>query len=379
LPLLDLQNLEYTRMALRTVLYDWHVAHGARMVDFAGWDMPVQYTTIIEEHTTVRSAAGLFDISHMGRLSFGGKDALELIQRVYTNNAATMKDGQVRYGLVCNDQGGIRDDVLVYRWPYGYAMVVNASNREKIVAWLAESKGGFAVEVRDQTRDTCMIAIQGPKAVDMCRGLVEPVRGLHNQTDVAQLHYYYATPALSRGKECVVSRTGYTGEDGLEFMVGAGQGVQLWEELLGRGAKACGLGARDTLRLEAAMPLYGHELSEDIDPFQAGLAWAVKLDKGDFRGREALSKRRQDPALRRRVGVELAAKRIAREGAIVLADGKEIGVVSSGTFGPTVNKSIAMAYVDPSYDKPGTAVSVDIRGKAENARIVPLPFYQRPK
>jgi len=358
-------------MALRTVLYDWHVAHGARMVDFAGWDMPVQYTTIIEEHTTVRSAAGLFDISHMGRLSFGGNDALDLIQRVYTNDAATMKDGQVRYGLVCNDRGGIRDDVLVYRWPYGYAMVVNASNREKIVAWLAESKGVFAVEVRDQTMATCMIAIQGPNALDMCRGLSE--------TDVGQLRYYHATPALYRGKECVVSRTGYTGEDGLEFMVGAVQGVQLWEELLGRGAKACGLGARDTLRLEAAMPLYGHELSEDIDPYQAGLAWAVKLEKGDFRGRDDLLKRRQDPTLRQRVGLELAAKRIAREGAAVLAEGKEIGVVSSGTFGPTVKKSIAMAYVDPSYNKPGTALTVDIRGKPENARIVPLPFYQRPK
>jgi aminomethyltransferase len=358
-------------MALRTVLYDWHVAHGARMVDFAGWDMPVQYTTIIAEHTTVRSGAGLFDISHMGRLSFGGTDALALIQRVYTNNAATMKDFQVRYGLVCNDRGGIRDDVLVYRWPYGYAMVVNASNREKIVGWLAESKGDFAVEVRDQTMDTCMIAIQGPKAVEMCRGLTE--------ADASKLNYYHAAPTRYRGNNCVVSRTGYTGEDGLEFMIGAAQGVQLWEELLARGAKPCGLGARNTLRLEAAMPLYGDELSEDIDPYKAGLAWAVKLDKGDFRGREALVKRRDDPSLKQRVGLELAGKRIAREGAKVLADGKEIGVVSSGTFGPTVNKSIAMAYVEPAYKNPTTSVTVDIRGKEENARVVPLPFYQRPK
>jgi glycine cleavage system T protein (aminomethyltransferase) len=358
-------------MGLRTVLYDWHVAHGARMVDFAGWDMPVQYTTIIEEHTAVRTGAGLFDISHMGRLSFGGHDTLALIQRVYTNNAATMKDFQVRYGLVCNDRGGIRDDVLVYRWPYGYAMVVNASNREKIVGWLAESKGSLTVDIRDQTRETCMIAVQGPRALDMCQGLTD--------ADAGKLAYYYAAPTQYKGKNCVVSRTGYTGEDGLEFMIGAAQGVQLWEELLSRGAKPCGLGARDTLRLEAAMPLYGHELSEDIDPFQAGLAWAVKLDKGDFRGRDALLKRKEDPRLRQRVGLELAGKRIAREGAKLSAGGKEIGVVSSGTFGPTVNKSIAMAYVDQEYKEPGTTLTVDIRGKEESARVVPLPFYRRAK
>ena len=356
-------------MAQRTVLYDWHVARGARMVDFAGWDMPVQYTSIIEEHNAVRTAAGLFDISHMGRLSFGGPDALALIQRVYTNNAATLKDGQVRYGLVCNDQGGIRDDVLVYRWPYGYAMVVNASNREKIVAWLAESKGSFNVEVRDQTKDTCMIAVQGPQALDLCRGLTE--------ADASKLGYYHATPTTYKGKPCVVSRTGYTGEVGVEYMVAAGQGVQLWEEILARGARPCGLGARDTLRLEAAMPLYGHELSEDIDPFQAGLGWAVKLDKGDFRGREALVRRRQDSTLRQRVGLELQGKRIAREAARVLAKGKEVGIVSSGTFGPTVNKSIAMAYIDPALKEPGTMLEIDIRGKTEPARIVPLPFYKR--
>ena len=358
-------------MALRTLLHDWHVARGARMVDFAGWDMPVQYSSIIEEHQAVRSAAGLFDISHMGRLSFGGPDALALIQKVFTNNAATLKDGQVRYGLICNDRGGIRDDVLVYRWSYGYAMVVNASNREKVVAWLAESKGSFNVEVIDQTKDTCMIAVQGPQALELCRGLTE--------ADASKLGYYFATPTTCKGNPCVVSRTGYTGEDGVEYMVSAGQGLQLWEELLRRGAKPCGLGARDTLRLEAAMPLYGHELTEEIDPFQAGLNWAVKLDKGDFRGREALLARRQDPSRRIRVGLELQGKRIAREGAKVLAKDKEVGSVSSGTFGPTVNKSIAMAYIDPANKDPGAMVDIDIRGKMEPARIVPLPFYQRPK
>src|SRR4051794_24747992 len=208
-------------MGQRTALHDWHAAHGARMVDFAGWDMPVQYTTIIDEHSTVRNAVGLFDISHMGRLSFGGPDALALIQRIYTNNAATMKDMQVRYGLVCNDQGGIRDDILVYRWPYGYAMVVNAGNREKIVGWLNDSKGLLNVQIQDQTLDTCMIAIQGPQALAMSQGLVE--------ADAGKLSYYYATPTRYEGVPCVVSRTGYTGEDGLEFMIGKAQGVQLWE------------------------------------------------------------------------------------------------------------------------------------------------------
>lgn len=358
-------------MAHRTPLYDWHVAHGARMVEFAGWDMPIQYTTIIDEHQTVRSAAGLFDISHMGRLSFGGADALALIQKIYTNNAATMKDFQVRYGLICNDQGGIRDDVLVYRWPYGYAMVVNASNRDKIVAWIAELKGSLAVEVKDQTLDTCMIAVQGPKAVEMCKGLLE--------ADASGLSYYFAAATRYKGTNCVVSRTGYTGEDGLEIMIAKAQAVALWEELIHRGGKPCGLGARDTLRLEAAMPLYGHELSEEIDPFQAGLGWAVKMDKGDFRGREALVRRHKDPNLRQRVGLELAGKRIAREGSKVLAGGKEVGIITSGTFTPTINKTIAMAYVDSAYKTPGTQVSVDIRGKEEPAKVVPMPFYKRMK
>jgi aminomethyltransferase len=358
-------------MSLRTSLYDWHTAHGARMVEFGGWGMPIQYTTIIDEHAAVRTAAGLFDISHMGRLSFGGPEALDLIQHIFTNNAATMKDGQVRYGLVCNAHGGIRDDVLVYRWPYGWAMVVNASNREKIVAWLAEHKQSRNVQIVDQTLDTCMIAIQGPKALELVHGLTE--------ADAEKLAYYYATPTRYQDKACVLSRTGYTGEDGVEIMIGKQLAVPLWEELIRRGAKPCGLGARDTLRLEAAMPLYGHELGEDIDPLQAGLSWAVKFDKGDFIGRDALLKRQQDRTLPVRVGLELEGKRLAREGAIVAADGAPIGRVTSGTFAPTLNRALAMAYVAPTHSAVGTALAVDVRGKAETAKVVPLPFYKRPK
>jgi aminomethyltransferase len=358
-------------MALRTPLYDWHLAHGGRMVEFGGWDMPVQYSSIALEHQAVRTAAGVFDISHMGRLSFGGSDALALIQHVYTNNAATMKDGQVRYGLICNEQGGIRDDVLVYRWPYGWAMVVNAANRGKIMDWLNQHKTGRIVDITDQTTSTAMLAVQGPEALALCRGLTE--------ADAGQLAYYHATPTRCRGKGCVLSRTGYTGEDGLELMLPAAVATEVWEELIRRGAKPCGLGARDTLRLEAAMPLYGHELSEEIDPFQAGLSWAVKPDKGDFIGREAMLRRREDPRLPRRVGLEPAGRRAAREGAAVLRDGQPIGRVTSGTVTPTLNKAIAMAYVDPAHAAVGISCTVDVRGKAEEARIVELPFYSRPK
>jgi aminomethyltransferase len=358
-------------MALRTPLYDWHLGHGGRIVEFGGWDMPVQYGSIVEEHQAVRTAAGLFDISHMGRLSFHGAEALPLLQQVYTNNAATMKDGQVRYGLICNEAGGIRDDVLVYRWPDHFAMVVNASNRGKIVTWLAEYKGTRSVDITDQTTTTCMIAVQGPNALALCRGLTS--------ADAVQLGYYHATPARYHGKDCVVSRTGYTGEDGIEIMASAAQAVELWEDLLRRGAKPCGLGARDTLRLEAAMPLYGHELNEEIDPFQAGLSWAVKMDKGDFIGRDALLRRREDARLPRRIGLELEGRRAAREGAAVLHEGRTIGRVTSGTVTPTLNKAIGMAYVDPAFVTPGISCTVDVRGKTEAARVVALPFYRRPK
>lgn len=359
-------------MGSRTVLHDWHVAHGGRMVDFAGWDMPVQYTTIIDEHSAVRGSAGLFDISHMGRLSFGGPDALALIQRIYTNDASTMKDGQVRYGLVCNDQGGIRDDVLVYRWPYGWAMVVNASNRPKIVDWINESKGSLNFQMDDQTPSTCMVAVQGPKAIELCKGMTE--------IDPASLAYYYAAPTQCMGQPCVLSRTGYTGEDGVEIMIGNSYGVALWEELIRRGAKPCGLGARDTLRLEAAMPLYGHELNEEIDPFQAGLKWAVKMEKaGGFRGKEALLRRQADASLRYRIGLALKGKRIAREGAVIKANGKTVGVVTSGTHSPTFGKPIAMGYVDPALQKVGTPLQVDIRGNEEESEVVSMPFYKRAK
>jgi aminomethyltransferase len=214
-----------------------------------------------------------------------------------------------------------------------------------------------------------MVAVQGPRAPELCRGLTD--------ADPTALAYYHAAATRYRGQQCVISRTGYTGEEGFEIMLGAAHAALLWEDLVARGARPCGLGARDTLRFEAAMPLYGHELSETTDPFQAGLGWAVKLDKGDFLGRDALARFRQDPTRRKRVGLELEGKRIAREGARVLRDGQEIGTVTSGTFAPTLQKSLAMAYVDPAGTPVGTTCEVDIRGKPAPARVVALPFYRR--
>jgi aminomethyltransferase len=356
-------------MALRTPLYDWHLARNASMVEFGGWDMPIRYGSISEEHTAVRTACGMFDVSHMGRLSFAGGGALDLIGQVWTNNASTMKEMQARYGLICNEQGGVRDDVLVYRWPYGWAMVVNASNRGKIVSWLERAKQGRDVTVNDQTESSCMLAVQGPNTLQLCSGMF-PI-------DLGQIKYYFAAPTQYRGQGCVVSRTGYTGEDGVEIMVGASQATALADDLLARGARPCGLGARDTLRLEAAMPLYGHELTEETDPLQAGLGWAVKLDKGDFIGRDAILARQKDASRQVRVGLELEGRRAGREGASVFHGNEVVGRVTSGACTPTINKPIAMAYVSAEHAAKGTKLEVEVGRSRSAAEVVELPFYQR--
>jgi aminomethyltransferase len=362
---------------LRTPLYQWHIDHQARMVPFAGWDMPVQYDGVVAEHKAVRTSAGIFDISHMGRLSFGGegggRDVPQLLERVFTNSVASMKDCQVRYGLVCREDGGILDDILVYRWMYGLAAVVNASNREKIIGWLKENKGNLSFEIADRTFETAMIALQGPNALAMMGGLFAD--------DVGRLKYYYSIPTRYRNKACVVSRTGYTGEDGFEVMVANALAIPLWEELIARGATPCGLGARDTLRLEAAMPLYGHELSEAINPIQAGLEWAVKLGKGDFIGLEAIRRASNLTLVQPlRVGLEVDGARAARENSTILnAAGERVGVVTSGSFCPWLEKSLAMGYLEPQLAAPGTRVQIDVRGSRLDAAVVPLPFYKRKK
>jgi len=358
------------RMAdLRTPLHAWHVARKARMVPFGGWEMPVQYAGIIEEHKAVRSSAGLFDISHMARLSFTGPDALALLELVFTNSVASMKVGQVRYGLVCNLRGGILDDILVYRFSDHFEAVVNAGNRVKILSWLQEHLGELDCRIVDHTFETVMIAIQGPQSVAMVDGLFAD--------DVSKLKYYFATQTTRSGHAVTVSRTGYTGEDGFEIVIPNALGVPMWETLIAKGAVPCGLGSRDTLRLEAAMPLYGHELSEQIDPIQAKLEWAVKMDKGDFLGRAALLNRL--PALPDRVGLLLEGKRAAREESMLFAEGSAVGIVTSGSYVPHLQQSIAMGYLPKNFSPVGTELLVDLRGTKVPATVVWLPFYTRSK
>jgi aminomethyltransferase len=361
---------------LRTPLYDWHVAHGARMVEFGGWEMPVQYAGIVEEHRAVRTAAGLFDISHMGRLAVRGAQALDFLQHLLTCRVDDLAVNHIRYALICRSDGGVLDDVLVGHGE-DYGLVVNAGNRSKIVAWIEEQRGESAVELLDRTEDFGMLALQGPVAQAILQGLTP--------TDLSMLTYYRSSQSVIAGFEVSISRTGYTGEDGFELIVSNTETdvERLADVLLETGQplglKPCGLGARDTLRLEAAMPLYGHELTEDIDPFTAGLEFAVKFDKPEFIGKAALAEIAKKSNRRTRVGLELTGKRIAREGAVVLQGEQVIGAVTSGTFSPTLEKSIAMAYITPTAAAVGTPLEVDIRGKREPATIVRLPFYKRPK
>jgi len=361
-------------MSLRTVCYDWHVSHGGHMVDFAGWQMPVRYSTVVEEHSAVRNTAGLFDIGHMGRLRFDGPDACALLDRICTNDVSRLKVGDVRYSLVCEDDGGILDDVLIYRLSDHYALVVNASNRDKIVQWIGIRANGFDCRMRDETLETFMFAVQGPKSAALIDNLVAAA--------TVDMKYYSVVETDVCGAPGFVSRTGYTGEDGFEIIVPNDVGVKSWEKLLSAtavaGARPCGLGARDTLRLEAAMPLYGHELDETIDPFTAGLAFAVKLQKkAEFIGRDALSRIAAKPLARSRVGLRLDTPRIPREKMPVLQQGEPVGIVTSGTRSPTMGASIAMAYVPTPLSAPGTVLQVDIRGSHELASVVSLPFYRR--
>ncbi len=365
-------------MAQRTPLYDWHKTKGAQITEFGGWDMPVRYTSINEEHEAVRTAAGLFDISHMGRLLFQGPDAGDFLQHIFTNDVDSMSPGQVRYGLLCNEQGGVLDDVLVYRLDTFWMMVVNASNREKICAWIEKHIANYNVDMVDKTLDWGMLAIQGPDS----RKLTEA-----QAPAAAKLKNYYATTRMTQpGHMRIWSRTGYTGELGWEVIVANDELQALVEHIFddvaptqGVELKPCGLGARDTLRLEAGMPLYGHELSEDIDPFQAGLGWVVKLNKGEFIGKKALEHHDSNTGKPYRVGLEIEGKRIAREGAKVFRDKEEVGHVTSGTLSPTLNKVIAMAFLTPDAAHPDTECEVEIRGKLSPAKVIHLPFYSRKK
>jgi aminomethyltransferase len=348
--------------------------------------MPVHYGNITDEHRAVRNGVGLFDISHMGRLWFQGRDAAAWLNRATTNDVAGLAEGQIQYSLMTDDRGGILDDILVYRTSGAesgpsrpnFLVVCNASNRQTVVDQFLRHRDGRDAELADATTDTAMIAVQGPAALETLQRLVhEPLAEMkYYHVRVGHLHARDGSKICEPG----VSRTGYTGEDGFELITHGANAVPVWEALMeaGRefGIRPCGLGARDTLRFEAAMPLYGHELSESINPYEAGLGRFVKLDKGEFIGREALRALKDAPG-RTRVGLALAGKRIARQDQAVLRGGEQVGFVTSGTFAPTLERSLAMAYVDPSCAAPGTRLTVDIRGHSEAAEVVPLPFYRR--
>jgi aminomethyltransferase len=381
---------------LRTPLFNWHQRHGGRIVDFAGWSMPVQYGSIVDEHLAVRRAAGLFDVSHMGRLTVSGPDAAAWLESLMTRRVAGMPRGRVRYTLIASEDtagGAVRilDDALVAHAPVVPAdapvagdaapvlgLVVNASNRERVLAWLRSRLPARGVELVDRTFATAMLAVQGPAAAGIVSGLTGP-----DAARVAALANYSSTTATLAGVPAVVSRTGYTGEDGYEVVVAAPQATAVCDALLAAGAAKgilpCGLGARDTLRLEAGMPLYGHELLEDSDPFAIGLGLAIDLDGRRFPGSERFRAAAAHTGGPVRVGIAFAGRRAAREGSAVVVSGSECGRVTSGSFIPTLGRAVAMAMIERRYAAPGTAVEVIVRDSSQPGEVVPLPFYRRPK
>jgi aminomethyltransferase len=363
-----------------TPLKERHVALGARLIPFAGWLMPVQYGGILQEHRAVRNAAGLFDLNHMGQAAVDGRDALPFLQSVTTNDVAALEPGAAHYSLLPNERGGLIDDIIVYRRPGGdgYFVVLNASNRERDVAWLqaqAAARPELAVSVEDVSDRTGMIAIQGPRAA----AIVQPLCPL----DLAALPAFHMAESEVAGIPAAIARTGYTGEDGFEFYTAVERIGDLWDALMrqgaGEGLVPVGLGARDTLRLEARMPLYGNELSDDISPLEAGLGWAVKLDKGPFVGSEPMQAMKAAGPPRRTVGFRLLERSGApRHGYEVQVDGRPVGVVTSGALSPTLGENIGLALVERDVAGVGKPLEIVIRGRPVPAVQIKTPFYRRP-
>jgi glycine cleavage system T protein (aminomethyltransferase) len=361
---------------LRTPLYEFHIACGAKMVDFAGWEMPLLYRGITAEHLQTRRSGSLFDVSHMGRLHITGKDTVPFLDKVLTRNVSAQRIGQIRYSLVCNPAGGILDDIVVGRDAKHWLIICNASNREKIVSHLSSvASEGFDAQVEDRTQSTAMVAVQGPKVIDE----LTAVLGLE-LSSIPRWNFEHGRHLMT---PYAVFRSGYTGEDGVEIILSSQSATAAIKSLSSELCKPdsliqpAGLGARDTLRLEAAMPLYGHELNQSIDPLSAGLNWAVDLNK-DFIGADPIRTIAKNGPAKKLVGLELIGQRIARQGFAVLSGSAHVGEITSGTFSPTLQKSIAMAYVDSNHANDGTELLVDLRSSTQPAKIVPLPFYRRP-
>lgn len=364
-------------MPKHTPFHDWHVSVGAKMVDFAGWEMPIQYKKgIVQEHIQTRTSGSIFDVSHMGRLYLTGKDVAAFLDRVLTRRVSDLPPGQCRYSLVCNVAGGVLDDVMVGREPKNWLVVCNASNRAKIVGHFIAQRRALDLDfdIADQTESTAMVAMQGPKVIDKLAGML-PLK-------LKEMKRWGISSSSVMLIKFTILRSGYTGEDGVEIILPARMAGMAMKVLGGKlddptaTIQPAGLGARDTLRIEAALPLYGHELSEEIDPLSAGLGWAVNLDK-DFIGADALRKLKEEGLKRKLVGLELQGRRIARQGMLVTQNGQPVGQITSGTLSPTLDKSIAMAYVDVAAAADGTLLAVDLKSESIPAKVVPMPFYKR--
>ena len=368
-------------------LHDEHVALGAALTSFAGWQMPLRYTSDLAEHVAVRTAAGLFDLSHMGEIRISGPDAAAFLDHALVGNLSALRFQGARYTMICANDGGVIDDLIVYRdTPDALLIVANASNHEVVLAALRERTDGFDVAVEDRSPQTALIAVQGPRALE----IVHATEGLEETGgDIGASKYYACLPATFAGEPVLVARTGYTGEDGFEFFLDAPLAPALWRAFLAAGADfglvPAGLSARDSLRLEAGMPLYGNELDRTTTPHDAGLGRVVKLDKVaadgsplPFVGRAALEARDAASPTRTLVGLEGLGRRAARHGyPVTTAEGVPVGVVTSGAPSPTLGHPVAMAYVPPEVSAPGTELAVDVRGRLEPVRVVALPFYRR--
>jgi len=360
-----------------TPFYDFHKKHKARFVDFAGWQMPIMYSSIIEEHNQVRNSGGLFDVSHMGRVKFSGRHARRFLERVLTRRVSNMKENTCRYSMICNDAGGVLDDVLVYRFPDHWLLVNNAANHEKLMAHFEQVRGDLVFNMEDQTESTAMVAVQGPKVMDFVSQF---------SSEVPTLKKFHFRVKNLMVLKMTISRTGYTGEDGVEVIMPANMAGMALKLLMNEKEdsviKPAGLGARDTLRMEAAMPLYGHELDEQTDPFSAGLDFAVSLDKDEhengepFIGQNALKKIKADGPPRQLIGLAFDGKRTPRQGKAVYIGDNAKGAITSGCMSPTLAHPIAMAFVDPSCAEPGTALQVDFGKQRVDAEVVPLPFHK---
>jgi aminomethyltransferase len=357
----------------RTPLYDVHRALGAKLIDFGGWEMPVQYTGILEEHRAVRERVGIFDVSHMGELEITGSDALAAVQRLTPNDAGKLADGQIQYSSFLTDAGTFVDDLLVYRRaPDAYLLVVNASNREKDFAWARERAGSASVE--DRSDDYALIAVQGPLSEKLLAARTDP--------DPSDLPYYSFRESRVLGVPALVSRTGYTGEDGFELYFSPGDAPRLFNALLEAGAPLgvlpCGLGARDTLRLEAKMALYGNDIDETVTPWEADLGWTVRMGKGDFHGRDALARQKAEGVPRRLVGFEMLDRGIGRHGYPARTEHGR-GLVTSGSHSPTLGRPIGLALLPSADASVGSEFDIEIRGRAARARVAETPFYRRRK